>query len=270
MNAVDTDKWHNKQLFAVMLLGKKTVKFQIDCGATCNVIPINLLDPNTKMEDTKSVLVMYNKSKLKPLGKCKLKLRNPRNQKLYQLEFQVVDSGGTTVPLLGKRASEGMQLMHYENILAIDSMVTVLPVMQSTRGQWTMDQIKAEYADVFSGDGCLEGEYQLEIDSSVKPVQLPKRRVPVAMMKPLKAELQDLQHRGIITPVECSTDWINGMVVVQKQNGKLRVCIDPRPLNKLHTSLPTTNNRGHSPRSVQSQGVHSMWRQKRVLACEVR
>ena len=106
-----------------------------------------------------------------------------------------------------------------------------------------MDQIKAEYADVFSGDGCLEGEYQLEIDSSVKPVQLPKRRVPAAMMKPLKAELQDLQRRGIITPVECSTNWINGMVVVQKQNGKLRVCIDPRPLNKAlkrtHFPLPT-------------------------------
>ena len=55
------------------------------------------LDSNTKIEDTKSVLVMYNKSKLKPLGKCKLKLRNPRNQ----LEFQVVDKGDT-VPLLGK------------------------------------------------------------------------------------------------------------------------------------------------------------------------
>ena len=224
------------------------------------------------MEDTKSVLVMYNKSKLKPLGKCKLKLWNPRNQKLYQLEFQVVDSGGTTVPLLGKRASEGMQLIkvHYENILAIDSMVTVLPVMQSTRGQWTMDQIKAEYADVFSGDGCLEGEYQLEIDSSVKPVQLPKRRVPVAMMKPLKAELQDLQRRGIITPVECSTDWINGMVVVQKQNGKLRICIDPRPLNK-------ALKRSHFPLQTIEDILPDLSKAKVftvcdvcVLACEVR
>lgn len=55
---------------------------------------------------------------------------------------------------------------------------------------------------------------------------------PVSMMKPLKEELQDLQCREIITPVECSTNWISGMVVVQKQNGKPRVCIDPRPLNK--------------------------------------
>ncbi len=44
-------------------------------------------------------------------------------------------------------------------------------------------------------------------------------------------------------PVECSTDWISAMVVVQKQNGKPRVCIDPKPLNtalkRSHFPLPT-------------------------------
>uniref|UniRef100_A0A8C9WLU3 Gypsy retrotransposon integrase-like protein 1 n=1 Tax=Scleropages formosus TaxID=113540 RepID=A0A8C9WLU3_SCLFO len=63
------------------------------------------------------------------------------------------------------------------------------------------------------------------------------------MMKPLKEELQDLQRRGIIASVDRSTDWISSMVVVQKPNGKLRVCIDPRPLNKAlkrsHFPLPT-------------------------------
>lgn len=39
-----------------------------------------------------------------------MKLRNPRNKKLYQLEFQVVDKD-CTVPLLGKRASEAMKLI---------------------------------------------------------------------------------------------------------------------------------------------------------------
>lgn len=70
----------------------------------------------------------------------------------------------------------------------------------------TMEQIKTSYADPFSGDGRLEGKYKMEMDSMVKLVQVPKRHVPVALMKPLKEELRDLQHRGIITPVECSTD----------------------------------------------------------------
>lgn len=232
------------QLYAGMLLGKDLVKFQIDCGASCNVIPISLLSPDIKLEDTKTVLIMYNQSKVRPLGKCKLKVRNPRNHKLYRLEFQVVDNN-CTVPLIGKRASEAMKLIkvHYENILAIDSIVTT---EKPATSQWSLEQIKTEYADVFRGDGCLEGEYKIEIDNTVKPVQLPKRRVPVAMMKPLKEELQDLQRRGIIVPVERSTNWISSMVVVQKPSGSLRVCIDPRPLNRAlkrsHFPLPTIDD----------------------------
>uniref|UniRef100_A0AAQ4NR87 ribonuclease H n=2 Tax=Gasterosteus aculeatus aculeatus TaxID=481459 RepID=A0AAQ4NR87_GASAC len=235
-----TVKEDSQLLYAGMLLGKDMVKFQIDCGASCNIIPINLLNPDTELEHTKSVLVMYNKSKLKPMGKCKIKIRNPRNHKLYRLEFQVVDTDGA-VPLLGRKASEAMKLIkvHHENIMAMDSIITT---GKPTTG-WTMEQIKTSYADVFTGDGCLGGKYKMEVDSTVKPVQLPKRRVPVALMKPLKEELRDLQHRGIITPVECSTDWISAMVVVQKQNGKPRVCIDPKPLNKAlkrsHFPLPT-------------------------------
>lgn len=38
---------------------------------------------------------------------------------------------------------------------------------------------------------------------------LPKWRVPVAMM-----ELNNLHERGIITPVEHSTDWISSLIVV--------------------------------------------------------
>lgn len=133
--------------------------------------------------------------------------------------------------------------VHYENILAIDSIVST---EKPSSSQWSLQQIKAEYADVFMGDGCLEGEYKIEIDNTVKPVQLPKRRVPVTMMKPLKEELQDLQRRGIIAPVERSTNWISNMVVVQKPSGRLRVCIDPRPLNRVlkrsYFPLPTIDD----------------------------
>ena len=61
--------------------------------------------------------------------------------------------------------------VHYENIMAIGSIVTS---DKPTSGQWTLGQIKAEFADVFTGDGCLEGDYKIEIDDTVRPVQLPK------------------------------------------------------------------------------------------------
>lgn len=134
VNAVDSIKSTDSQLFAGMLPGKDIIQFQIDCGATCNVLPINMLNTDAELEDTHSVLVMYNGSKVKPLGRCKVKLRNPRDKKLYQLEVQVVDKG-CTAPLMGKRASEAMKLIkvHYENIMAIDSIVTT---ERDTKGQW--------------------------------------------------------------------------------------------------------------------------------------
>lgn len=202
----------------------------LDCGATCNVIPVDILNSDTQIEQTDKVLVMYNKTKLRPVGKCKIKVKNPRNQKSYRLEFQVVGEDWKT-PLLGRKASEAMHLIkvQFENICATDSVVSRTDKKEST---WTLDEIKTEFSDVFAGDGWLEGEYKIEIDSSVEPVKLPKRRVPVAMRIHLREEIQSLVDREIIAPVDCSTEWLSGMVSVQTQNGKPRICISPRPLNR--------------------------------------
>ena len=47
----------------------------------------------------------------------------------------------------------------------------------------------------------------------------------------------------VIGKVQKSTDWVNAAIVVEKPNGKLRVCLDPRPLNQAikrqHHRLPT-------------------------------
>lgn len=219
INQVKEAHSKSQQLFAGMLLDKKLVNFQIDCGATCNVIPVQLLNTDTQLEETEKVLVMYNKSRLKPLGKCRVKLRNPRNDKLYRLEFQVVDQNDR-IPLLGRKASEAMKLIkvQYENILAIDSIVTKQRPGERIKDKEeliNMDTIKTEFGDVFTGVGCLEGEYKIEIDKSVPPVKLPKRRVPVAMMAPLKEELKELEAKGIIAPVERSTDWSTAYLQLQ-------------------------------------------------------
>ena len=64
-------------------------------------------------------------------------------------------------------------------------------------------------------------------------------------MKPkLEKELKCIVDLDITEPVLKPTDWVNGLVVVEKPNQKLRVCLDPRPLNKAikreHLHLPTT------------------------------
>ena len=73
---------------------------------------------------------------------------------------------------------------------------------------------------------------------------VPPRKVPFALKDRLKKELDRMENMGIIEKVEKSTDWVNALVLVEKPNGKLRVCLDPRPLNQAikrhHYRLPTT------------------------------
>ena len=71
---------------------------------------------------------------------------------------------------------------------------------------------------------------------------LPVRKVPLALKEPLKKEIDRLVDLGILKPVDTPTDLVSSMVVVSKSNGKIRHCIDPKPLNQAlrrnHYPLP--------------------------------
>ena len=90
-----------------------------------------------------------------------------------------------------------------------------------------------EYADVFKGVGTLPGgPYHIKLKDSYKPVQHPPRSVPLGMQSAYKAELDRLVKEGIITEVHEHTEWINSIVPVMKEDGSLRLCLDPKDLNK--------------------------------------
>ena len=46
--------------------------------------------------------------------------------------------------------------------------------------------------------GCLEKPYHLEIDPTVSPVINPPRTIPAALRERVKAELDDMEKRGVI------------------------------------------------------------------------
>ena len=83
------------------------------------------------------------------------------------------------------------------------------------------DDLTANYADVFNkGLGTLPGKVRLQVDPDCKPVILPARKVPVSVREKFKEELHWLER-------------LNQIVVAVKKSSKLRVCIDPRPLNSV-------------------------------------
>ena len=97
----------------------------------------------------------------------------------------------------------------------------------------TKEYILKEYSDVFKGVGTLPGgPYHITLKEQYRPVQHPPRSVSIAMKTAYKTELERLMKEGIITEVKECTEWINSIVPVMKPNGSLRLCLDPKDLNK--------------------------------------
>lgn len=53
-----------------------------------------------------------------------------------------------------------------------------------------------------------------------------------------------METDGVIEKVDTPTEWVNFVVVVEKPNSdKIRICLDPRPLNEAiqreHFKMPT-------------------------------
>ena len=93
--------------------------------------------------------------------------------------------------------------------------------------------ITEKYVTVFGdGIGELEGEYRIRLDDAVDPIKHASRRVPVALRDRLKATLDDMVRDDIIEAVEKPTEWISSMVVITKKDSKLRICLDPKDLNR--------------------------------------
>ena len=97
----------------------------------------------------------------------------------------------------------------------------------------TKEYILREYADVFRGIGTLPGgPYHIKLKGSYKPVQHSPRSMPLGMQSAYKVELDRLVKEGIITEVQDHTECINSTVPVMKGDGSLRLCLDPKDLNK--------------------------------------
>ena len=114
-------------------------------------------------------------------------------------------------------------------------------------GNVDFSEVKKEYSDVFEGIGCFPGEYHLEVDPSVRPVVHPVRTVPLSLHNKLEETLVGMVTDGIITKVDYPTDWVSSLLIVEKSNGELRVCIDPRDLNK---ALKREHYKMHTPDEI--------------------
>ena len=57
-------------------------------------------------------------------------------------------------------------------------------------------------------------------------------KVPIEYKDEIEKELGEMVHQGIITKQTEPTPWVSSLTHPKKANGKLRICLDPKDLNK--------------------------------------
>ena len=241
------------------------VKFQMDTGAECNVLPLKAYYGATGDRHMQKInrcthmyIRTYTGERYQILGWVTLPVW--RHGKQSSLTFNITNDDFT--PLLSLKTCTAMGFLTINdsdrkvNSVSNTSGVCVpsgysdspQPAPRSSLRKAVRAAVKekadllTEFKDVFEGLGELPGEYHIVTDDSVTPVIHPPRRVPVPLRERVKEKLDEMVQREIIKPVTEPTAWVSSMLVVVKPD-KLRICIDPRDLNRAicreHYQMPT-------------------------------
>ena len=197
------------------------IPVKVDSGADVSIINIEefkrLKNPPNLIK-CKIKYKAYNQTDIKVHGKCLLQIET-QNGTYDVLKFVIAD---------------------YESILSGNHSIRLglIKKLFSIQGD------NAINTKIFDEIGCLKDEIKIHLRSDAVPVIHPPRKVPISLHKKLKDELDRMVRLEVIQPIDEPTEWVSSLVIIEKPDGRIRVCLDPKPLNKAikrqHYPLPTT------------------------------
>ena len=97
---------------AEMMVKRKPIAFQLDSGASVNILNEKHVMGKT-LEHSNKTLVMWNGAEVKPLGECRVKMINPKTGQKYAIKFVIVKEDFHL--LLGANAIQKMALITVNN-----------------------------------------------------------------------------------------------------------------------------------------------------------
>ena len=154
----------------------------------------------------------FDGNEIPVVGKCVVKLIR-KGKPSIPVQMFVVPTNSS--PIIGLETCQRLNLIKRVEILDCD------------------DTNHLPSQDVFGEIGCLSGEHHIQIEGNAIPVVHPPRRVPYALMSKLKTELDRMKQLDIIEEIDEPTEWVSSLVIVEKADGRLRICWTPLTLTKL-------------------------------------
>ena len=191
---------------------------KLDTGAATNVIPLktyNKLEPKPRLHNSKTKLKGYGGHKVEHVGKCQIDCKVQDQKEVCEL--YVVD--GRVPPILELQACKKLGLV-------VRGIATVTKTI-------TMESLSNKFKDVCEGLRCFQEPYHIELKEGAVPINEHPRKVLFGLREHLEEKLKKIKEHGVIQKMEKPTDWVNNLVTVEKKDGTLQLCLDPRELNKL-------------------------------------
>lgn len=95
-------------------------------------------------------------------------------------------------------------------------------------------ELLEKHIEIFSKDEtdigkCDKIKHRIDLTNDT-PFKQRHRRIPPSMIDDVRAHLEQLLASGVIS--KSKSPWASNIVLVKKKNGKLRMCVDYRMLNK--------------------------------------
>ena len=209
LNVIGTDQatmWN-----CMVLVNGHEVPFKVDTGAEGTVI-------------SEDLWTSLGKSEVKTPTK---KLHGPDSKPL-----NVRGELHATLQYRGRQCTQPIFVVKHlqHNLLGLPA-IQALHVLAQVDGVNT--PIPEQYPTLFKGLGAFKGRsYTIQLKPDAKPFALfTPCNVPLPLRKKVQNELAQMESLGVISPVEEPTLWCEGMVVVPKKSGAVRICMDFRPLN---------------------------------------
>ena len=221
ITTVDSIGDSRDEIRSILIVNNQEVTLKIDTGARCNVLPLETIEKINATEkinaDCKPNLKAYGGAVVKTVGTARLPV--VANNRECEMTFYVV--AGKYTPIIGLVDSVKLNLLKINDNMVHVVSPEIAPELE-------------ENPDLFDEEtvGELPVKYKMTLDPSVPPVIRPPRRVPKPMEGKVKEELRRMTKLGVIEPVEEATEWVSSMVATNKKSGEIRLCIDPRDLNR--------------------------------------
>ena len=231
-----------------------TLKAKLDTGVQGNILPLRLyrrmypeyLRPDgfpkpEAVQQSPTVLTAYGGTNIKQHGKCASAC--DFNGRRTEAIFFITEAEGPAI--IGLPTSLKLNLVTLNCSLQKNQAENAHPAHEKNVPVKDKDDLVKQYPGCFDGIGKFQGQYHIIVDPSIPPVVHAQRRVPLSLREDIKRELDDMESKGIIMKLKEGepTAWVNSLVYRRKPNGQLRICLDPKDLNKAirreHQVIPT-------------------------------